>query len=297
MESVIFSKNQFKKLNRLDIDNEVTNTEGEIFLFDEKNNWEKELKVLKKMYIDEGEVFGNKLYTITSLMENKDKFADLNLVLPEKMALVGKELIGYTMPYIDGINLATLLKDNRFSEKDKLLYLKQVGELLNKMKNVREYQNMPDFFLNDLHEGNFILDKKDNQIKAVDMDSCKINGNKPAFAKYLAPTLNFAYLGSKYKISDEERMGFYIPDENTDLYCYSIMLLNYFYNGKIRRLENEDFYDYLTYLIDIKFPVKMIDIFSDLYTPNNNSNPYLYLDELPKDFLRADSRVFKALKK
>lgn len=75
------------------------------------------------------------------------------------------------------------------------------------------------------------------------------------------------------------------------------MLLNFFYGDKFYKLSLPEFYTYLQYLEDIKFPKPLLEIFAKLYTFDNNENPYEYLDELPKDFIRAHKIVYSRVRK
>lgn len=294
METIILSRKKFEQLQPLPLEKTIYNTEGQLFIYEEKKGWKKSPKIVKKLYINEGDVFGNKLATVTSLISrNKELSEELDVVVPEKLVVVDKNLEAFTLPYIESSNFSIVLKDRKISESQKLEYFKQIGQLFEKMGYFRQYYNLPDFFLNDVHEANFIVDHKTNQIKAVDLDSCKINNNKPFSAKYLTPSLILSYLEPKYKPCYEEHAGYYYPDENTDLYCYCIMLLNYFFNGNISELSINEFYDYLQYLKDIGFPKEMVDIFSKLFSLENNQNPYQYIDEIPQNFMRANKNVFK----
>lgn len=296
MESVILNKKQLKKLKPLDIDKTITNTEGEIFLYKEKNGWKTEDKLIKKMYIDEGVVFDNKLATITSLMNSKNILEDINVILPEKFVIADKNLVGFTLPYIKSENLAIILNDKKILEEKKIAYLKQIGILLEKMRKIRKYKGLTDFYLNDLHEGNFIVTPED-KVCAVDMDSCKINNNKPFPAKYLNLSLEFSYLPNKYPMCDEEKMGFYIPNQNTDYLCYNYLILNYLYGGNVSKFNFEEFYNYLQYLSDIGMSKELIDIFNRIYSEEDNINPYEYLDEINKFKYQANNIVYKKLRK
>ncbi len=81
------------------------------------------------------------------------------LILPEKLAVVDGDVIGHTLPYIEGINFSLLLEDFSITNKEKLEMFRQIGDILEQMKLIREKTPLNDFFLNDLHEGNFILNK------------------------------------------------------------------------------------------------------------------------------------------
>lgn len=296
METVVLSKKKFDSLEPLDLDKSILNSEGQLFRFSEKRKWENDPKLLKKLYINEGETFGNKLATLTSLICNKEELSSLDIVIPEKFVVVDKKLAGFTMPYIDSYNFAMILRDKKIPPQVKIEYFKQIGKLFESLENFRKYSSISDFYLNDVHEGNFIIEKDTNQVKAVDIDSCRINENKPFPTKYLNWVYIHNNLDAKYIPYSAEREKYY-ADENTDLFCYCIMLLNFFYGDKFYKLSIPEFYTYLQYLEDIKFPKPLLEIFSKLYTFDNNENPYEYLDELPKDFIRAHSSVYSRVRK
>ena len=70
-----------------------------------------------------------------------------------------------------------VLNSNLYSFSEKIECFKQIGLILDKMKNVRDNTNIKDFYLCDLYTDNFILNTDTNRINVIDMDSCKINGN------------------------------------------------------------------------------------------------------------------------
>ena len=90
------------------------------------------------------------------------------------------------MPLIESINLDTILKDINIDNETKIKYLKDIGRILEKMKQVRTHTSITDFYVNDLHESNFIVDKSTKELLLVDIDSCKINNNKPFGSRYLS---------------------------------------------------------------------------------------------------------------
>lgn len=292
MEIIKLNKKQFENLQPLELDPKIFNTEAQIFKLNEKKQWSENLKLFKKFYIDDGDVFNNKLATVISLINYNDILSRLDVILPEKLATINSDLVGFTMPYIDSINFQVVLNDKNIQDSKKIEYFKQIGNLFEHMKDIRKYTELKDFYLNDVHEGNFIVSKTTDKVMAVDLDSCKINNNKPFPAKYLTPSIEFGYLEQKYLPYDREHMGFFVPDENTDMYCYSVMLLNYFYGGNILKISLEEYYKYLQYLKDIGFPTALVDIFSKLYSLANNENPLVYLDELPKDHCKSNKLVF-----
>ncbi len=189
MQVVNLTKRQFAKLKPIELAKNILNNEADMYYLYGKMGWEKRKYVLKKLYHDEGEIFGNKLYTINALLDKKDEINMEELVMPEALGVVSQEIVGPIMPYVPSINLSYILasSDLEFSLKQKITYLQEVGAILEKMHKVREYTSVKDFYLNDIHEGNFILNTKTNHINAVDLDSAKIGHNLPFASYYLGP--------------------------------------------------------------------------------------------------------------
>ena len=130
------------------------------------------------------------------------------------------------------------------------------------------------------------------------MDSCKINGNIPFPSRYLSPISHINEYSKYKKVGDVSLIGeSFKIDENTDYYCYIVMLLNYLYGKSITKLSIEEFYDYLSYLHDIGVSYELINMFGLIYTEHANVNPFEYLDELSKLDGRSNYRVYEYVRK
>lgn len=263
-----------------------------------------ELKLLKKFYFTSGSVFGNKLQTINSLIYYKENIAIEEIVFPEKIATVGGKIVGFTMPLIESINLETALRSRDIDNNKKIKYLKQIGIILEKMKLRRDYTSIRDFYINDLHENNFIVDKDDN-IRVIDIDSCKINDNDIFSSKYLSDKslINEIYKYQKSRGYDKyykyptDNIGIFIPNENTDLYCYIIVILNFLYGDNIQNLSLQDFYDYLEYLQKIGINKELLLCFEKIALFSNNVNPYELLDSIIPYIEYSNYHVYKYKRK
>lgn len=293
MQTISISNKKFKELQELFLTSSISNTEGKIFLIKDKNNWNTNYKVLKRFYDNESPLFGNKLLTI-NILENSKIDID-ELVMPEKLVINNGKLIGYTMEYIDGINLKELFDDIKYDRLEMIKHLKEIGNILDKIRKLNNYNKNINFYLNDIHEANFILDKS-GHIKVVDIDSCKIGNNIPVVAKYLTPFSPIDELPEKYKRCNDTKIGYIAPDFNSDLYCYNLMILNYLYKDNIQKLDIAEFYSYLNYLNNIGFPYELLDCFSTLYEYTDNTNPMELLDLIPNDMGRAHHKVYRLVK-
>ena len=294
MEVVNITKNGLKKLKKVSLGYGILNTEADLFIMKTKDKWNIEYKMLKTLFCTEGANFSNKLFTINELIDNKNVINIDELVLPEKLLIVDGQVNGFIMPYIENTNFEEILNDINISNLQKIEYFKQISHILHKMDNLRNNSDITDFYLNDLHASNFILNKKTGKINVVDLDSCKINGNKPFAAKYLTPFSPISSMKAKYRVNEEINfLGYIIPDKNTDLYCYIMTLMNFLFKGRISSLGRDKYYLYLEYLRSINYPYELLDKLSKIYEYVDNEEIGDELDLLTNDMIvMTQSKIF-----
>lgn len=295
MKVISISKSNFKKLEPLRLSKHTWNTEGNVYEF----SYRGQEKVLKKLFHQSGTIFANKLFTLEMLDANRDNLPD-NFYIPDSLISVDYTIAGFTIPKIQGDNLADVLVSNDLTNKEKIYYLKKVGETLEQLKNIRRYSDLKDIYINDLHESNFMINHNKKQLYVIDLDSCKISTNVAFPAKYLTPKALFNNTPSKYQINlDESIPGFVTANENSDLYCYNMMILNFLYGDNINNFSVPEFYEYLNYLKYLKVNDEMLNFFDRLVNNNRNRNPVNYLDSLTDEQIcRANKRVYtKVIKK
>lgn len=277
-----------KELKNLILFNTISpNTEGQLFIFDKHNKWYKEKNLFKKFFIIEGETFSNKLYTINNLLELKEN-CDINgLVLPNSLISVNHQIHGFSLPFIENSsNYSEIQRSSNIPLEDKLNILKQYGTILEK---VHKY---PNFYLGDIHEGNFLVDKLTGNINIIDLDSCKIGNNNPFPSKYLNTNKIIHCLESKYSLHDN---GLYIQNKNTDFFCFIIMLLNIISGINLNKLDIEDFYEYLSYLKTIGYESELIKQLGNIYINEENYFDIDLLDYIPNNY-RSSYKVFQYIK-
>lgn len=293
MKIISISEKKFKELNKLNLSREIFNTEGTIYEFEYK----REKKVLKTLHTLNGHTFANKLYTIEMLDSNKE-YLPSSFYIPDYLCSVEEKIIGFTVPKVDGVNLSTILSDKSIDYKEQIYYLKKIGEILNQLQNIRKYTPLNSIYINDLHDSNFIVDNNNRELKVIDLDSCKICSNEPFAARFLT-SLSLMNQVKKYKINDDSYSdGYIIPNSDSDLYCYSMIILNYLYGGKLNNISIEKFYEYLNYLEAIGVNKELIHIFSKLLVDNcKNENPIYYLDSITgSQICRSKKLVYEKAK-
>ena len=294
MEVINLSQKQFSTLKPLEIPKSVFNTEAKMYEFEKR----RKQYVLKRLYNDGGPTFANKLYTLEMLSTHRDFIPD-SFVLPENLVSVNQKIVGFTTPLIPGDNLQEILNNPKIDRKEKIYYLKRIGEILENIKNIRHYTPLTDFYINDLHESNFLVNNQKKQLYVVDTDSFKIANNSVFCSRYLSPSPLFRHANTKKypRIHTFNIGGYVMPNENSDLYCYSIIVLNFLYGANVNNMNLSEYYTYLTYLSEIGIDKELIDIFANLLTAKQNQNPHHLLDTLScKQIEKASKKVF-SLKK
>lgn len=289
MQIINMSKTKLNSLEPLILPKNVTSTECELF----KYPYYGKEKLLKKLHRTDGIIFANKLYTIEALNANKDSMPS-NFVLPESLVSINKKIEAFTMKYIKGINLSVILNNPDITYEEKIHYLKSIGRILEQMQNIRKYTNLNNFYLGDIHEDNFLVERDKQEIYIVDLDSCKIAGNKSFPGRYLTNSSLIKYNNTKYQtLSQTDDLADYKIDENTDIYCYIIIILNYLYDGRVDRLSLDKFYDFINYIEDIKVNIELIECFNKIVVGGNNINPCNYLDTLTPKQVAGARRLYK----
>lgn len=292
MNVISISKKRFNELQPIVLSKKILCSEGDLYEFDYRGN----KKMVKKFYHQNGQVFANKLYTIEMLDSNREYLPD-NFCIPDNLLVVSGKAEAFTSPFVEGKNLSTIFHNRKIEPKEQIEFLKKIGELLQQMKNIRKYTPLNDIFLNDLHQSNFIV-TPNGQIKVIDLDSCKIGTNDPFLARYLTPFALLNYVDNKYKINVQEgSQGYVVADENSDIYCYIITILNYLYGKSVNNMTPDQFYDYMNYLDHIKINKNLIQAFEKILTNTKNENPLPYLDTIKNEQVyKAREAIYKRKK-
>ncbi len=295
MNIMNLSKYDLKKMKNFSLTNGLINTEADLFILKVKNGWNTEHKMLKIFYNNSGSNFSNKLFTINELID-KNNIINMNeLVLPEKILVVNDEIKGFSMQYIKSVSFENVLNDNKIDNLKKIEYFKQISSILKRMNELRKSAELSDFYLNDIHENNFILNSETDKINVVDLDSCKINGNKSFAAKYLTMFSPISDMNSKYKVNNDINFsGYIMPDKNTDLYCYTIMILNFIFKGKVYLMSKDKYYLYLDYLRSIGYSYNLLDKFSKIYEYVDNELISDELDDISNEMIyKSHNKIFE----
>lgn len=273
MEVVNYKTDSLKCIKSDGKHNDYSASEGSIY-FNENGDI---VKILLSSRLDNKVSFSNKLYTIHAL-STKVLESIPSLVLPKRLVTIDNKLSGYEMNYIDGPTLYSLLNNSSLHHEEKVDLLIKLGKILEKIKMLREKEQI-EFFLNDLHERNIVCDSN-LDLHVVDLDSSSIMGNLKFGSKYLSsfsPLEEF----SKYRVITEYSCGAEVyPSEDTDLYCYIIIILNYLSKVNFHRLSLFQAYKYFDYLYNLGVDKELVDKFASIYSEDKNVNVFELLDSL-----------------
>lgn len=303
MDIVNMSKKKYNTLTPLELNKKITNTEAKIFLYVDRSGKE---KIFKNLHRLKGSIFANKLYTIEMLDNNKEYLPE-SFVIPEKLVSVNGTVFGCQEKYIEGTNLEVVLNNPKIDLENKLYCLKTIGNLLEYIKHVRNETPLKCFYINDLHASNFIVSK--GNIYTVDLDSAKICDNQPFPSKFLSSKsiLNYSEKYKKYEKGDSkgnynyeyrEELGYIDADENSDLFCYSMMILNFLYKSDVNKMNIDEYYKYLLYLKSIGIDRNLISCFEKLLSNDDNENPKDYISRITYEQLfRASKKEYKKVLK
>ena len=282
MKKLVLSETEFNNLKKLPL---VEGTiEKESIMYYVPNNEEEIIKVYKnfddKSYLMEK--LRNTRYLLKYIKENQIQ----ELLKPNGIAMVDKEIIGIIYPEIEAYTARFYLNLNIISTKLKIEILRKIGLLLDKIKNTNPKYNaafadvhLDNFLINDI-----IVDKYKNITKlsiiGCDTDSMKIMDSKGTPGYYLYDGEKLSKF-NKYKIDSEKTI---IPDSNTDIYCYNMIILGYISKSNFVYCLNIDEYNrYLDYLDRLNIDTNLLLAFESVYKKDiDNISVLPFIDSLYK---------------
>ena len=102
-------------------------------------------------------------------------------------------------------------------------------------------------------------------------------------------------MNSKYKLNNDINFSSYvIPDKNTDLYCYTMMIINFLFKGKANLMNRDKYYLYLDYLRSIGYSYNLLDKFYKIYEYVDNELIDEELNELNNDMVyKSHHKIFE----
>ena len=280
MKKINFTKEELNNLEKLHL--VVGTIEKESIMYYSPSNENEIIKVYNN--------FDNKLYVMEKLRNTRNllkyikEFEFDELLKPTGIALLDNEIIGIIYPIVEAYTARTYLNLNIVPMKLKIEIIRKIGLLLEKIKNSDSKFNAA---FSDVHADNFLVndikvDENKNitnlSIMACDTDSMRILDSKGTPGLYLYDSEKLTEF-DKYKFDSEKII---IPDSNTDIYCYIIIILDFISKSNFAYCLNVDEYNrYIDYLDKLQYDSKLLESFSSIYKNDiDNISPLPYLDSL-----------------
>lgn len=124
------------------------------------------------------------------------------------------------------------------------------------------------------------------KIQICDLDSCKIGNNKPFETKYLQFFRTYSYVTNHLAHKYPKNTYIFIPNYNTDLYCYITIILKVLFNIDVLHSDLITFYSQIYALKSQGLPEPLFQIFMNIYNICDNKNLYKFLEFIPESFER-----------
>ena len=286
---------QIKRLRELHLEPGVLNTEAYMLVLNRKFSPDKKERVFKYLDMQEDKnIMSKKLYTVITL-DTLDEYKNIEeLIIPDSIIYVDGDVAGFACPIIyNHKNLGVLINNPNIPLNIKLSYIKQIGDIIDKVERISYPDNKLQF--GDLNEFNFIIDKE-NKVKAIDLDSAYLGVGEPlSMAYYLLKNKYIKSLPEKYKSS---KNGVIIPNDNTDLYCYNMIILNALSKNNLHSVDSQTFYEYLDYSKKLSLPSDLIESINNIYIPKDNINPKDCLEYIDDSLeKKLEFKTFKKIKR
>lgn len=284
MEDINFNKVFISNLERLSTSD--TNSEGTFYFYDTFDG-KMLIKIIKDPYNRYTQIG---LKNIKTLREHSVILSTAipEFVLPEALVYIDKTLRGYIMQYVKGTTLSDYLQNSAISLEKKLTILKKIGKTLERIFNFKEIPYK--LILGDLHENNIII-TNDEEIKIIDLNGMCLNPKDIPNCKYLNIAVDeLRWKRPKYEINI---IGEVVPSENTDIFCYGMIIMNFISQSEFVKLPYYKIREYLNYLKTLGFRTDLINCIAKLYNLDKNENPYPYIEGISEEMIKnASMKVY-----
>lgn len=286
MEIIKLIPSDIKKLSQYELHESIDNSESKLYLYKTKEM----LKIFKS---NEKNYYLNKLFILNRLFYIKNYIDLEELVMPNKLIKIGKNKCGYTMDFIENnTNISLVLNSNKVSIEDKLYFIKKIGKAIEKTIN-NDILKENNFYLGDIHEGNFIYDNKNNKMKIVDLDSSYIPGMTAPNSKFLTYNDKLWTFNEKYPIDKNNN---HIPNMNTVILSYIYILLNFLTEEYSPDINKTNFVKNINILSHVGFDKKLLDSIFNIYLPTDNFLDFELIDSITPNLVLKYREIKNAKK-
>ena len=203
MKIIFMRMHQLKRQKILELEPGIFNTEALMIILNKKYAKTKNGGKMLFKYLDaqdDEKIMARKLYTI-NMLNASEKYKSIDeLIIPEYAVAIDGKIAGFALPLIeDHRNLGKIINDDTTPLKEKLPYLEQMGDIIDRVEHVNDESFRMQF--GDLNEYNFII-SEDDRVYSIDLDSAYLGQDAPInSAYYLLKNQYISDLKDKYKLS------------------------------------------------------------------------------------------------
>ena len=223
-----------------------------------------------KIYNEKNNYSEFNINVVKNILNKKSFLKEINgLVLPNNLLIYNNQIVGFSMPYINGITFQDIINNNIYDDETiKKLFIK-VLDIIDRFKKLNF-----SFYIGDLHEQNIIIDNNKN-VNIIDPDSFIIDNNKLC--------IDGNYIIGRYANSYFNNSELKEINNSVDYYSLLCMILNYVFKDIL-----EDKLDPVNWL-------KYDDQFKELYPIINRVNNIfiLYKDDINNIFNFKKNFIYK----
>ena len=137
MKTIDLTKKQYKKLKPLLIDEDINASEASFFKVPHNPN-----KIYKMYQTKRTDILEHKEEAIMDIISSKKQIDIPELILPEELVYVEDSFKGISLDYVKGCNISLFLKPNVLPLKSQIEILKELGTILQKIKNAPKNLNL-----------------------------------------------------------------------------------------------------------------------------------------------------------
>lgn len=294
MRMFYLNMSQFHRLRKLRIESGVFNSESYIYLLNKRQVKSKDGKRMVFKYLDcreDPKIMSTKIYTVEMLNKSNGYQEIEELAFPEMGVVVEDQISGFALELIKNhINVGKIINDDSIPLYTRLYYVIQLGMIIDKVRRVKDKNVKMQF--GDFNEYNAVLDD-DDHMKIVDLDSAYVGQDVVSNSSYyLVKNKSLENLNQKYR---KNKNGIYIPNDNTDMYCYNMIALDTIAKEAMFRHSLSTYYMYLHHLMDVGIDKELVRIFRGVYLPKDNENPVDLLKEI--DTTKEKDMSFETFRK
>ena len=242
-KKIIYDYELEKLFTNMIIQTDNINRNSELFIHDNE---------VLKIYVDNKKMYKYNLQVLKEIIKKEKYLRSIKeLVLPNSLIIYNNNIVGYSMPYIEGYTLLEIIDKKLLNDNEIKIIFNKILDLINRLKELPF--NM---FIGDLHEKNVIINDELN-INIIDCDSYVINNKKLIKDREV---IIGKYSNIYYNNKELKRINI-----ASDYICLLSMLLNYVFKGNIDMMNPIEYIKCHAEFNNLSYLVKRLDKFNNFY--------------------------------